>query len=225
VSGLLHMIALAGIVTSPSVGDPDPGRAPKVVGHYLEARTSDVYTGPCFANGEVNLDGEEAVLAWQVTAGSWDGADLSGLNVVAAVKAESTLGDPYGAPPHPRAVIVVDDRADARQSAGLESLARKLGGGLLADVVAVHRAPIDARFDQGVGVASVRAGNLIEASTRPLGHRDHVCGNESVYYPPLTGVRDATPAYTLSNAFRGDEFDSTWSTPSKRSSFVAEFER
>jgi len=225
VSGLLHVIALAGVVVSPGAGDPDPGPTPKVVGHYLEARTSDVYTGPCFANGEVNLDGEEAVLAWQITEGGWGGADLSGLSVVAAVKAESTLGDPYGAPARPRAVIVVDERADTRQSAGLESLARELGGELLAHVVAVHRAPIEARFDQGVGVASIRAGGLIEASTRPLGHGDHLCGNESIYYPPLTGVRDATPAYTLSNAFRGSEFDSTWSTPSKRSSFVAEFAR
>lgn len=224
-NALPYMLLLAGAVASPSSPDPDAGSAPSVFGRYLEARTSDVYTGPCFANGEVNLDGEEAVLAWQVSRGSWGGADLSGLSVVAAVKAESTLGDPFGASQRARAVIVVDERADAEQRAGLEALARELGGDLLRDVVAVHHAPIDARFDGPAGVASVRAGDLVEASTRPLHHGDHLCGNESVYYPPLTRVRDASPAYTLSNAFRGDEFDATWSAPSKRSSFVAEFAR
>ena len=37
-----------------------------IVGDYIEARTSDVYVGPCFANSEMNLTGQEAVLAWRV---------------------------------------------------------------------------------------------------------------------------------------------------------------
>ena len=40
-----------------------------VVGQYLEARTCDVWTGPCFANGEINLRGEHAVMAWAVQRG------------------------------------------------------------------------------------------------------------------------------------------------------------
>ena len=28
-----------------------------IYGNYVEARTADVYTGPCFANSEVGLDG------------------------------------------------------------------------------------------------------------------------------------------------------------------------
>ena len=31
------------------------------------------------------------------------------------------------------------------------------------------------------------------------------------------------PAYTLANRFEGDEFKSTWSSPLKRSAFVASF--
>ena len=44
----------------------------QVTGIYLESRTADVYTGPCFANGEVNLTGYEAVLAWRIEKGSWN---------------------------------------------------------------------------------------------------------------------------------------------------------
>src|SRR6185295_18406939 len=39
--------------------------APSISGDYLEARTSDIYTGSCFANSEVNLAGKEAVFAWR----------------------------------------------------------------------------------------------------------------------------------------------------------------
>jgi hypothetical protein len=70
-----------------------PGNA-ALKGDYLEARSSDVFTGPCFAMSEVNLTGQEAILAWKVREGKWKGVDLSGLSVVAVVRASATLGDP-----------------------------------------------------------------------------------------------------------------------------------
>ena len=42
-------------------------RGTSLSGLYLEARTADVYAGHCFANSEVGLDGQEAVLAWNVS--------------------------------------------------------------------------------------------------------------------------------------------------------------
>src|SRR5947208_3945428 len=69
--------------------------AQQIRGDYLETRSADVYTGQCFANGEVNLVGNEAILAWRVQSGSWDGVPLEGLTVAAAVRAKGTLGDPY----------------------------------------------------------------------------------------------------------------------------------
>jgi len=220
-------VVCAALGTVSWAGEADPVVTPGIAGDYLEARTSDVYTGPCFANGEVNLDGEEAVMAWRVRSGGWQGVDLAGLSVVAAVKARSTLGDPFAEPYQARSVIVVDERATPEQRESLVRFAREMGGEMLADVLSVRSAPIEARFDEGPGRASVRAGDLIEARTRPLGHADHLCGNESVYYPPLSSVAtdDATPAFTLANSFRGAEFDSTWSAPDKRSAFVGTFAR
>ncbi|MYF03530.1 MAG: hypothetical protein F4230_00520, partial [Holophagales bacterium] len=63
---------------------PSAASAAGVAGTYLEARTADVYTGPCFANSEVGLVGNEAIMAWRIEAGGWDGVDLSGLSVLAA---------------------------------------------------------------------------------------------------------------------------------------------
>src|SRR5207253_7174781 len=48
----------------------------KIAGDYLESRSADVYTGQCFANGEVGLTGDQAILAWHIRSGSWDGVKL-----------------------------------------------------------------------------------------------------------------------------------------------------
>src|ERR1700694_2601536 len=85
--------------------------AQQIRGEYLETRSADVYTGSCFANGEVNLVGNEAILAWHVQSGTWDGTQLDGLTVAAAVRARATLGDPYANPYPAQAVLIVDEQA------------------------------------------------------------------------------------------------------------------
>ena len=51
---------------------------------------------PCFANSEVGLVGNER-RSWPGGSkrGGWDGVDLSGLSVLAVVRSDATLGDPY----------------------------------------------------------------------------------------------------------------------------------
>src|SRR5579859_5923326 len=98
-----------------------------VSGNYMEFRNADVYTGPCFANSEVGLTGQDAVLAWQVANGEWNGVSLSGLGVVAVVRANATLGDPYGDPLPAKAAFFVDERANDAQRAALRSEERRVG--------------------------------------------------------------------------------------------------
>src|ERR1700742_119592 len=61
-------------------------------GDYLETRTCDVYTGPCFANGQVGLTGKDAIMAWSIDRGTYEGVPLAGLKVVAVTTASDTLG-------------------------------------------------------------------------------------------------------------------------------------
>src|SRR5262245_65551460 len=61
-------------------------------GNYIEARTADVYTGPCFANGEAEQIGREAVFGWKINSGSYRGVDLSGLSVVGVVRLDNKIG-------------------------------------------------------------------------------------------------------------------------------------
>src|SRR6266851_9461853 len=62
-------------------------------GEYIEARTADVYTGPCFANSEVGLAGDLAVMGWKIEKGSFQGVNLDGLSVMGVLRASGTLGD------------------------------------------------------------------------------------------------------------------------------------
>lgn len=198
---------------------------PSITGDYVEVRTSDVYTGPCFANGEMNLTGQEAILAWRINEGQWQGVDLNGLSVVAVVKSNSTLGDPFAPDPTTRTLLVVDERADHSQKDALAHLARSLAGDLASQVVAVKTAPIQLDMIAQSGYAELKAGDFAELKTRALNHHDTICGNESVYYPPLTEVATSQPAFTLLHRYQGDELNSTWSSPSKRSAFVGTFVR
>ena len=116
--------------------------------NYVEARTADVYTGPCFANSEVGLTGQLAVFGWKVTKGSWDGVQLDDLGVVGVVRASSTLGDVYHTAYPVKAVLIVDERANPEQRLALQSFAKRMGGDLLQDVVRVEYQPIDLTLRQ-----------------------------------------------------------------------------
>jgi hypothetical protein len=194
-------------------------------GDYLETRSADVYTGPCFANSEVGLTGQEAILAWKVTDGDWKGVSLNGLTVVAVVRANATLGDPYHNPYPARAVLIVDSRATETQRAALEAFAHSMSGNLLAHVVRVETAPIEMTVQHGDlhGAAKLVAGSLAQIETRSLCQGDHLCGNESVYYPPLVALSHSMPAFTLVGSYSGQGLGETWKNVDKRSAFVGSF--
>ena len=196
-------------------------------GNYIEARTADVYTGYCFANGEVEQVGREAVFGWKIDGGDWHGVNLAGLSVVGVVRAEHTLGN-LAEPVNPaKAVLIVDERADAEQRLALASFAKSMGGDLLKDVVKVDYAPIDLTIKDGNihgGTARLTAGTVAEISTRAFNASDHVCGNEEVYYPPLTSLAHAMPAYALENTFTGEGLGETWHNRLRRSGFIGTFQ-
>ena len=80
-----------------------------VSGRYIEVRSCDIFTGPCFANAEMGLNGQEAILAWGVNKGTWNGTDISGLKVIAVVRAENTLGDLSVRPREGYVALIVDE--------------------------------------------------------------------------------------------------------------------
>ncbi|MGO9256508.1 MAG: DUF1326 domain-containing protein [Bryobacteraceae bacterium] len=216
-------VVLAAACISFAEGLPARG----ITGNYIEARTADVYTGACFANGEAEQVGREAVFGWRITEGQWKGVNLAGLSVVGVVRSEHTLGLTTEPVNPAKAVLIVDSRANAEQRLALQGFARRMGGELLSDVVKVSYAPIELTIEGGnihSGTAKLTAGSLAEIETRGMSAADHICGNEEVWYPPLNATTHAMPAYTLENAYTGDGLGTTWHNRLKRSGFVGTFQ-
>jgi hypothetical protein len=236
---MIHALIVALAALTPP-GVPAPGAA-RVEGDYIEARTADVYTGPCFSNAEVLLTGHQGLMAWKIRAGSWQGVDLSGLTVAAAVLGNTTFSkdDPAKA----TAILIVDQNATCDQRDALVSLARELGGERLKNVVGVETAlmslHVEDRHDSGSAADELEpaghrgmphaamggfwAAGIGEIRTRPLGDQDHLCGNEVIEYQPLSRGVEALPAYTLAHSFKAKGLDSRWDDPNCRSSFVGHF--
>jgi hypothetical protein len=204
-----------------------PAFAGQISGDYVETRNADVYTGHCFANAEVGLTGNQATLGWRIRTGDWKGVPLDGLAIVAVAKASATLGDPFNNPYPAKSVLIVDEKATEDQKCALVEFAKAMGGRLLENVVSVQSAPISLEVGEASQHGSVvlQAGNLARIKTRALGDKDHLCGNESTYYPPLTELSHAMPAYTLSEEYRGSGLGLEWRINDKRSAFVGTFSR
>ena len=204
----------------------DLGASNRVHGQYLEARTADIYTGPCFAMSEVELAGNLAVLGWKIEKGSWKGVSLDGLSVMGVVQSQSTLGDyMHPEPVAARAVVIVDEKATPEQRLALQQFAKKLGGDLLTNVIRVDARPIAFTIGEGHSRdAKMVAGEIAKIETRALEDTDKICHNEAVWYKPLTQVEHAMAAYTVEQSYKGKGFDTTWSYPGKRSAYVGTFQ-
>lgn len=203
-----------------------PLAAQEIRGDYMETRNADVYTGQCFANGEVNLVGDEAILAWHVRSGSWDGVSLKGLTVAAAVRANGTLGDPYESPYPAKAVLLVDDQASEEQQVALVHFAQRMGGDLLKHVAKIIPTQMELVVNaEHHGAAMLRAGNFAMIQTRGINDKDHLCGNEVTFYPPLTETAHSMPAVALTDSYSGPGLGVSWDLHGKRSAFVGTFAR
>lgn len=196
--------------------------ASTISGEYLETRSAEVYAGPCVSNSEVNLAGNQAILSWRINQGSWEGVALDGLGVVAVVKAKATIGDPYANPYPAKAVLIVDERADAAQRVALEHFARSKAGNLAENVVSVESSPI--HFEERAhGSVALAAGDIVRIETRGMTDKDHLCGNEELCYLPITKLAHSMPVFAMVNEFNGKGLDSTWRIADKSSAFVGSF--
>ncbi|MEI8382984.1 MAG: DUF1326 domain-containing protein [Planctomycetota bacterium] len=202
--------------------------AAQMTGEYLEARTCDVYTGPCFANAEMDLAGKEAVMAWKVDKGTWNNVNLDGMSVALVAVSEKTMGSsPYFKMRAGKinSVILVDERASSTQRDALVSFVKETVKELTTNIQKVIAAPIELVNDHEAGKGRFTAGNLARIETRALGKGDCVCSNEQVFYDPLSPVKNSQPALASTLSYTGEGFDRTWTTHGQRSAFLATFRR
>lgn len=210
-------IAMAGFA-SPLLG-ADP-----LSGTYVEARTCQVYTGPCFANGEVGSVGKDAVMTWQINRGEFAGVDLSGQAVAMIVKASNTLGfNGFDDAKKREAIVIVDESADSQQAAALQKFAVAQAKFKEADVAAVYRADIEMQFDVSQLTAKVDVGDFARLETRKARPGDCICSNESAYYPPLVELQGFVPGVTIEGEVAARKLGTRWSIPDSRTAYLGTF--
>ena len=202
--------------------------AATISGTYLEVRSCDVYTGPCFSNAEMGSNGKEAILTWSIKEGVGQGVDLAGWSGIAVGCTKDTLGDIKYVQPRGKTVLIVDTRANAAQRVALAAFAKARAGKLIGEVLVTRVEKITAAIGDCTKAgtcASVKAGKLVDITTRCLCNGDHVCGNEYLYYPPLTKSRNATAAFTQMFAYQGGDLGIKWTSIGQRGAFVGTFGR
>jgi hypothetical protein len=200
-----------------------PASAAGITGKYLESRTCDIWTGACFANADMNLTGKHALIAWKIDKGTFDQVKLDGLGIVAVVAASDTLGLKQTGPS--KAVLIVDKKANTAQRKALIRLAKKQGGKLLKNVVAIHNADVDLTLGEckGNACAELKAGKA-RVTTRCISQdHDKACGSEYQFYPPLTRGVKVVPAMATKSSFTGKGLKETWKDTDRRGAFVGSF--
>jgi hypothetical protein len=193
-----------------------------ISGSYVEARTAEVFAGGCIMSSEAETIGRQAVLAWRIDQGGFDGQALDGLRVVAAISGDRNLGirEIGGeAPSYVQAVVYVDQRAAPAQQRALARLARSLSRGLISDVVAVT--PVAIAFDETNDAVAVTAGDARLQVRKSIEHGP-ACGAMK-WFTPFTAVDDARIGTTVAHGFSGPGLDTRWSAPNRRSAFFGEF--
>ena len=192
-----------------------------VSGAYVEARTAEVFTGGCIMNSEAETMGKQALLAWKVDRGRFNGIAIDGLSIVAALSGDRNLGmqEMGGEKPSVRSALFVDQRANAAQQLALVAMANELSNGLVGTIVQVTPAPI-AFTDHGSEI-QVSAGPASLDVNKHVTH-DPTCGAMQ-WFHPLAIVDDATVGVAAEHAFTGSALGTKWSDPNKRSAFFGTF--
>ncbi|MEJ5252681.1 MAG: DUF1326 domain-containing protein [Chthonomonadetes bacterium] len=194
-----------------------PAGAQTLRGDYAEARTCSVYAGGCHYSGEYVTAGREALVFWHIREGRWNGVDLSGLSVLAAVVAEDNLAEPSA---RRRSVLYLDSRATAPQRKALAELFAKQYASLLGEISAVKTVSIRyTREDRQITVDAPGVATL-NISRYPC---KHCVQPHQVWYQPLVPIAEAEVASAKLAAYRDRQLGTVWQRGEENSVFVGEF--
>lgn len=187
-------------------------------GDYIEARTASVFAGPCHYNGELTTTGRDAVMAWHITSGEWNGVDLAGTSMMAVVSADDNLANESAAR---RSEIIVDRSATQTQAAALIDLLKSKYASSLGKIAAVRSASIS--FSHEGKSYSVSASGLASLSIEAMPN-DLCCKMPSmVWYTPLVPVQNRKVGYTRRASYAGNTVGDTWERFGENSAFYGQF--
>lgn len=186
-------------------------------GDYVEVRTASVFAGACHYNGEVVTTGRDAMMAWNVTSGKWQGVDLTGVRVMAIVSADANLGETNAAR---QSEIIIDSGVSRTQALAMVNALQEKYAASLGKVVEVRSAPISfARNGRTYAVLTNEAAINVEAMPNDL-----CCKMPNlVWYSPLVGLENRKVGYTTKALYSGKVVGKPWSRSGENSAFYGTF--
>ena len=188
-----------------------------VRGDYVEVRTASVFAGACHYNGEVTTTGRDAMMAWNVTSGKWQGVDLAGVRVIAIVSSASNLSDKDAAR---RSEIIIDSSATRTQSLAMMNALKEKYAASLGQIDSIRTAPITfVRSGRTFAVATDEAAINVEGMPNDL-----CCKMPNlVWYTPLVGLENRKVGYTTSAHYNGKVVSEPWERAGENSAFYGSF--
>ena len=186
-------------------------------GDYVEVRTASVFAGACHYNGEVVTTGRDAMMAWNVTSGKWQGVDLNGVRALAIVSADANLGEDNAAR---QSEIIIDSSASRTQALAMINALKEKYAASLGNVVEVRSAPIKfERNGRTYAVLTNEAAINVEAMPNDL-----CCKMPNlVWYSPLVGLENRKVGYTSKAMYSGKVVGEPWSRSGENSAFYGTF--
>ena len=186
-------------------------------GDYVEVRTASVFAGACHFNGEVVTTGRDAMMAWKVNSGNWQGVDLTGVRVIAIVNATANLAESNAAR---QSEIIIDSEASRAQALAMVNALKEKYAASLGNVMAVRSAPISfERNGRTYAVMTNDAAINVEAMPNDL-----CCKMPNlVWYKPLVGLENRKVGYTSKALYSGRIVGEPWSRSGENSAFYGSF--
>jgi len=188
-----------------------------VRGEYVEVRTASVFAGACHYNGELVTTGRDAMMAWNVTSGKWNGIDLTGVRALAIVSASANLSEQDAAR---QSEIIIDSAASQPQAQAMLNALQTRYSASLGKIVEVRNAPVD--FEHKDRTYSVTADDAtINVEAMP---NDLCCKMPNlVWYKPLVGLENRKVGYTAKASYAGRKVADPWSRSGENSAFYGTF--
>ena len=186
-------------------------------GDYVEVRTASVFAGACHYNGEVVTTGRDALMAWNVTSGKWQGVDLAGVRALAIVSADANLGEANAAR---QSEIIIDAGSSRTQALAMTNALKEKYGASLGKIVEVRTAPI--AFERNGRTYAVVTN---EAAINVEGMPNDLCCKmpNLVWYSPLVGLENRKVGYTSRALYSGKVVGEPWSRSGENSALYGIF--
>jgi len=192
--------------------------APTVTGDYVESRSANVYVGACHREGELLTAGRNAVLAWNITEGAYQGTDLKGVKVVAVVAADKNL---CFADAKRQSVLYVSESATPAQREAAVAMLKERAVQALGTVSAVKVAPVSFDAAGDLYRVQVTGAAFMKIKKAP----GQLCCKQpyELWDKPFVPVSAFKPGYCVGVEYKDAGLLQAWSATDQNNAFFGQF--